>query len=219
MKPKIIMPKLKLSQRFTDHFIQAVLIFASIFVAFWLTDVRERQNSDRVVKLALENIASELTYNHNRIESSFGYYLKIIAQLDSLEKYHPEKLKTMYGHQLKGWRGVQLPMLQSSAYQTILNSGIIKDMPFEIVKSLSYIYHVQSVIERLDNAFIEDAVSDRGISSLNKVKHLFNLFTDILPDVMAGYQQQGKKYLEQYGYKNDLAEGTLKIIVEQRIKK
>jgi hypothetical protein len=212
------MPKIKFSQRFTDHLIQAVLIFTSVFVAFWLTDFREKQNINRIVNLALENVASEMSYNHKRVEATYSYYLRILSYLDSLQNSQPEKLNNLHGYQIPRWQGVQMPMLRSSAYQTILGAGIGKDMPFEVLKALSFIYHVQSVIERGDDSFIEKAVSDMDFTRLAKVRHFFILYTDILPDVITNYQILGKKHLEKFGYTSKVENEQLRNLIEIRSK-
>ncbi len=210
------MPKIKLSPRFTDHLIQAVLIFTSVFLAFWLTDFREKQNASKIVTLALENVASEMSYNHKRVENTYAYYLKLLRYIDSLQTVQPEKLNNLHGYQIPGWQGVQMPMLRSSAYQTILSSGIGKDIPFEVLRAISFIYHVQSVIERGDNSIIEKAVSDVDFTRLTKVRHFFTLFTDILPDVITIYQISGKKHLEKFGYTSEVEHEQLRKMIEIR---
>lgn len=160
--------------------------------------------------MALTNVASEMSINHTRIESAYDYYIRIIKQIDSIKTNQPEKFDKLYGYNIKGWQGVQPTMLRSSAYQTLLNSGVMKDIPFEVLKSLDFIYHVQSVVEQINKSLIEEAVTDRGFTSLSKVHHIFILYTDILPDVMSSYQQQGRKHLESYGYTNTLKDERLK---------
>lgn len=44
-------------EKIIDHLVQAVLIFMSVFLAFWLTEYRENQNTEKEIKLALENVS------------------------------------------------------------------------------------------------------------------------------------------------------------------
>lgn len=187
--------------------ILALMFIPNVFVA---QSADEKSEKKETVNMALTNVASEMSINHTRIESAYDYYIRVIKQIDSIKTNHPEKFDKLYGYNIKGWQGIQPTMLRSSAYQTLLNSGVIKDIPFEILKSLDFIYHVQSVIEQINKSLIDEAVTDRGFTSLNKVHHIFILYTDILPDVMAGYQHHGKKYLESYGYSNILKDERLK---------
>jgi len=56
--------KLKISQRISDHLIQGVLIFLSVFFAFWLTEYRETQEDAETLEISIQYIASEIRYNH-----------------------------------------------------------------------------------------------------------------------------------------------------------
>ncbi|MCH8568750.1 MAG: hypothetical protein LAT67_10820 [Balneolales bacterium] len=52
-----------LSKRIVDHLIQAVLIFTSVFLAFWLSDYREKQKEQRLVNSAIESVIGEISSN------------------------------------------------------------------------------------------------------------------------------------------------------------
>jgi hypothetical protein len=174
--------------------IEAFMIFASVFLAFWLTEVRETRKANQLLEVSLQHIASEMEYNHKRIESIFEYYIKMSNEIDSIAKKSDVDLENRYGYELKGWKGVQIPMLRSTAYQTFLNSGAIDNADFDMSKSFAGIYNIQSVIERLENSFYDIAATDRGFTSLPNVRHLFGLYAEILPDVIYAYQMQGKRW-------------------------
>jgi hypothetical protein len=213
--------KSKISQKgksnsFFNHVIQAIFIFSSVFLAFWLTEIREKQRAEQIIHFAFTTIAAEMTFNHSQIVNSYEYYLKIINYVDSLEVSSKADLNEILGYQIPGWQGLKMPMLRSSGYQALMNSGVVKDIPFETQQAISFIYTLQSFLERIDYAIIESAISDTRFSSLIKVKHIFILYTDLLPDVLATYQSLGKKFFSQYGYTLELKEGKLKDEVEEK---
>ena len=212
------MPKIKFSQRFTDHLIQAVLIFTSVFLAFWLTEIREGQKTKGVVRAALENVASEMNHNHNRMVTAYLYHIEMIMQMDSLRTNQPENFNKYYGYQLKGWKGIQLPGLRSSAFQTLLNSGVVEDIPFEIIKSTSNIYNSQSAIQRLDDTMLEKILNDKGFTTLSDIRHVFGLYAEILPDIITAYTVFGKKHLESFGYNSDIEDEKLNDLINSRAK-
>ena len=209
-------PNFKLKERSIDHLIQGIIVFTSVFLAFWLTEIRNRQNTEQTVKVAFENIASEMTYNHSRVEYVYDYYSGILKQLDSLESADPEKFEKIQGFQLEGWKGVQMPMLRSSAYQTLLNSGLAKDIPIKMLNTLAFIYNLQSLVEKGDHSYIELFIADPNMFSLKKVRHYFQIYAEVLPDVMTSYQALGKPHLEKSGYYSEVQNSRLKILVEQR---
>jgi hypothetical protein len=60
--------KLSISKRISDHLIQAVLIFASVFLAFWLSDYRQNQSEKQQVKNAIDAVVNEVSLNKGVLE-------------------------------------------------------------------------------------------------------------------------------------------------------
>jgi len=69
--------KMRISRRLVDHLIQGVLIFASVFLAFWLNDYRvsvaERQATDRALAAVFQEVAS----NRQVLERWAPYHLEV----------------------------------------------------------------------------------------------------------------------------------------------
>jgi hypothetical protein len=216
---KFKMPVIKLKENILHHLIQGIIVFASVFLAFWLTEVRENNKTRKEVEIALKTIAIEMSYNHDRIITTFNYHHNISQQIDSIMNENPNEIEGLYGIHLKGWQGIQLPMLRSTAYKTLTNSGLISNLNFETQKTLAEIYTVQKIIEDFDNTMIASAVNDLEFARLVKVRHLSGLFTDILPNVIGSYQMYGRSILENNGYEQQLDSGLLKTVVDERFQK
>lgn len=207
----------KIRQKISDHLIEAILIFASVFFAFWLTEYRESSKKAETLNISLKQIASEMVYNHKRIEFIFDYHSNLIQEIDSIKNQTDTDWEKLYGNNLKNWHGIQLPMLRSTAYQTFLNSGVTDNANLELAKSLADIYNMQSIIERFDNSFFNIASSDMELSALPKVRHLAEIYVGILPDLMKFYQLGKENWLYEYGYDMDIENDKLKSIVEIRM--
>lgn len=213
---KIEIPKIQIKESILNHLIQGVIVFASVFLAFWLTEVRDNRKSEKEVEIALRSIALELSHNHDRIVYTFNYHYKISQQIDSIANQNPDTFQELHGFQLKEWQGVQLPILRSTAYKTITNSGLVSKLNFETQKSLADIYSVQKLIEDADNSIIELTINDLEFTKLRKVRHLSSLYIDILPDVVGFYQKNGHPLLKDKGYTQQLDDGLLKSIVDNK---
>lgn len=194
--------------------LEVFAIVAGVLIGFMVNEWRENRNNQRIAEVALTNIASEMTYNHNQIVSTYAYYKRIFDQIDSLNQTNPEILNEMYGYELQGWQGAQPPMLRSSSYQMALMTGIVKDFSYEVTDGIAQIYNVQSVVEKLDDSMIVLFTTDSGFTKLNTIGHLFGVYTEVLPSVMLSYQQGGLEFLRDYGYDLELKESTLKEKVE-----
>ena len=205
--------RVKINPKIGHYLIEAILIFASVFFAFWLNDYRESRNEAETLKTSLQHIASEMAYNHKRIELVYNNYTVLIHEIDSLKDQDDSEWEKLYGNDLKSWNGMQTPMLRSTAYQTFLNSDISDKAEFELAKALADIYNMQTIIERLDDSFFEIATSDRGFTALPKVRHLSGLYSELLPSLMMFYQEEGKKWLNEYGYNLEVTDGKLESIL------
>jgi len=207
---------LKISKRISNHLIEAFLIFASVFFAFWLTEYRESRNNETALKISLQHIASEMKYNHKRVELIYEYQSNLILEIDSLRKQTNIDWEKLNGEDLTIWEGIQLPALRSTAYQTFLNSNISDNAEFQLVKSLADIYNTQSIIERLDNSIFEVVIADKQLTNLTKIRHLAEIYTGILPDVMMQYQFGKKNWFYKYGYDLEITNNKLKKIIDER---
>jgi hypothetical protein len=218
------LPMLKYKKRFRNQRIstgalitlEIFAIVTGVMLGFLANEWRENRTNQKTAENALYSIASEFRFNHMQMEESFSYYSAIIQQIDSL-RVAGQPVSEMYGYELEGFRGATPPMLRSSAYNMILMTGIIKDIPFETANRLAFIYNVQSMLERLDDAALFNFTQDPGFTELRKLRHMFILYTDIIPSVIGSYQKFGLPVLEPYGYNLHLPEGELKRISEMQI--
>lgn len=198
---------------YTDHLLQGIFIFASVFLAFYLSDLRETKNNRKVIENGLENIAAEMVYNHYRLSSSFEYFYSLITALDSIQKNHPEEIEELNIVKLPQWRGLHLPMLRSTAHQTLFNAGVTRDIPIDLTNALAQIYNIQSIIQRFDDAIIASMAHNHQLVSFESIFFFFGSYIELIPEVMAWYQIYGKRYLEKYGYDLDIEDETLGKIV------
>ena len=189
--------------------IEIFAIVIGVMLGFALNEWRENRNNAKIVENAMESVASEFRYNHVRMVESFEYYSFIVNHIDSLHQAG-EPVQEMYGWQIDGWRGAMPPMLRSSTYQMILTTGIFKDIPFETANALAFVYNLQSLLERLDDSAVQSFSVDTGFTALTNIRHLFNLYVEIIPSVIGSYQRIGLTILSDYGYDMELPEGQLK---------
>jgi hypothetical protein len=205
-----------ISGRLLDHLIQAVFIFSSVILAFWLSEFQTERKNQNSLETSMAQIAAEMSYNHNRIESVFAYHLYLTNKIDSLKQLEGLNIEKMHAYNIDGWQGVQMPLLRSTAYQTFLNSGMIEHAPLELVKALADIYITQSVIERLDNSFFDLAISEINLTTLDRINHLSNLYVEILPDVIGIYQKYGREWLGDKGYDQPILDTDLLMLIKRR---
>jgi len=117
------------------------------------------------------------------------------------------------------WKGLQIPLLRSTAYQTYLNSNLIDNVEFELAKSLTRVYDVQSITDRLDNSLVEHAIiASDEITNLPRLRNLLRTYLLNLPEVMTEYQRAQENVLSKYGYDVDINNNELNNEVNRRMK-
>ncbi|WP_139828100.1 hypothetical protein [Marivirga sericea] len=195
------------------------MIFLSVFFAFWLSEYRESKKDSETLDISIQYIASEMTYNHHRIESIFKYHSDLLREIDSLRQQSDSNWMELEGSDLTNWKGLQTPLLRSAAYQTYLNSNLIDNVEFEWAKSLTRVYYAQSITERLDNSFIEYVITDsESLTSLPRLRNLIRIYLSTLPEVMMEYQRAKKEWLNKYGYDIDIENDELRNEVNRRMR-
>jgi hypothetical protein len=194
--------------------LEVAAIVIGVMHGFMLNEYRESRKNMETVNNALTNIANELSFNHDALENTYYYHKFILAQIDSFNSTNPDAVLSMYGYQLNGWQGVQTPMIRSSAYQVAITTGAVSDMSFETVNNLSQLFTYQSYLEKLDDAVIVRFTTDHGFTALQTLHHLYSLYTEMIPGLLAGYHTTGIETLERYGFNPELREGELVDAVE-----
>lgn len=200
-----------------NNLINGIIVFTSVYFAFWLTNFKEGKRIERDVQKGLKNIASEVKFNHLKIESKIDYHLEIESKLDSIKENDSKQFDTLDVTKVVGWRGIEFPRLRSDAYNSFINSGLINNLKFEKQKLLFETYEWQLILSEIENAITKDFIaSSKNIAE--KSLNISGTFTEVLPGVLINYQTSGKTLLEKHGY-DEALKGVLKIPVEKYIKK
>lgn len=194
--------------------LEVAAIVIGVMLGFMLNEYRESRKNMETVNNALTNIANELSFNHGTLESTYYYHKFILAQIDSIYNVDPDAVVKMYGHQLNNWQGVRAPIIRSSAYQVAITTGAVSDMSFETVNNLSQLFTYQAYLEKLNDAIIVRFTTDHGFTALQTLHHLYTLYTEMIPGLLAGYHITGVEVLGEYGFNPELREGELIDAVE-----
>ncbi|MCH8494470.1 MAG: hypothetical protein LAT57_02405 [Balneolales bacterium] len=181
--------------------IEFLAIVLAVMLGFWVTQWRESRINKGIVENARQSLVRELSYNQERMILMYTYYDDFITNVkDSIQTNPNFNVRDKYGYHVAGWRGAMTPLLRSSSYAMIVNSGILKDFDFESADAISQLYNMQAMIERLDDAMMRKAATDEGFTRLQDVYHMFNLYNEIIPLVLGFYQMYAVEYLDDAGF-------------------
>lgn len=198
--------------------LEFLAIVVAVVVGFMVNEWREGRERAGGAESALAALAREMADNHAELEATYGYHSQIVAAIDERTArvaVPPAGDRAVsYGHELPDWRGVRLPMLRSSTFQMLVSTGVIGDLPFTEADDLARIYSLQSVLEKLGDAAVVRFANDPGFARLPTVRHLFDLYRELTPSLLALYQELGMPILRPHGYDLPIADEGLRATTE-----
>jgi len=132
--------QLKLSTRAVDHFIQAVLIFASVLLAFWMNENRKEKSELNYAHQAREAIIKEMKWNLDVLERWTPYhellYKKaqelVSNQLDTVTVFDP-------GYIIDFSKGIQRETLIDNAWNLLNQNQVKMDVQSKMIINRMYV--------------------------------------------------------------------------------
>ena len=178
----------KISQRISDHLIQAVFIFASVFLAFWLNAYLMDQNEKQAAKIAQEAIIEEMNWNLKILEKWTPYHkelfdkaeLLVFNELDTIKAFNPGRI-------VDPDKGIIREALIDNAWN-LLNQNQVK-MDLHSKMEINRIYNVNKAIFE-----ITDFLKQRETLREDFVKENYIMFLRLLGEL---YGQESAMIREQ----------------------
>jgi len=151
--------------------IQIISVVLAVVLGFIVNQWRENQATEKKVKLAMKRISTEMMLNADQVNLRLPYYTKMYSTLDSLIIRNGDK--ELNNSDIKGWLGLNPPILASSAYDVASTTGLFANMKFEQAENFERIYHIQKVFEQSVNYAIESYIDGKldKSSTWSKIFH------------------------------------------------
>jgi hypothetical protein len=73
---------------------------------------------------------------------------------------------------------------------------------------------LQVIAEDIDRNLLTELALDSDFTSLPKLRNLFGIYMEILPQVILVYQENGKSILEEHGYASRVEDPYLQEYIE-----
>lgn len=132
-------------KKFSSYLLYALgeilLIVLGIVIALQLQNWNEANKTAEATQLTLDRIKKEIVTNQQKIKRVHEYH-KMVK--DTLQKIKTPKTEDEVKKALSFWRGLQIPRMQESAFQTAIQTGVSKDVNVNLLESLNALYTSQS---------------------------------------------------------------------------
>jgi hypothetical protein len=171
---------LKRSDRVTDHVIQGVLIFASVFLAFWLNDYRLEVQERRATEAAVEAVAREISANRATLERWAPYHLEISRSMEERLEEGLDGVREFDPFALLDERGIFQEILTNDSWEFLRQSDVRLDIDTRL--AINRVFRQQEYVDRAVRdavAFLDSReVFDESLAAQNLVL-FYRLITDL----------------------------------------
>ena len=164
-------------------------------MGFIVNEWRENLNHKSNAKEALRRIAIEIEQNHVQAEKKQKYYKSMISALDSL--IAANGIGHFNTRLIKGFRGLNPPLLTSSSYKTASTMGVFNYIDFETADHISKVYLLQDELQKSSSMAINSMISGE-LLNYRSFKLVFIIFNDFLAGLVVSYENVLSKNLKDY---------------------
>jgi hypothetical protein len=158
---------------------EILLVVIGILVALWINNWNETNKIEANTKQTLERIKNEILANQKKIDLVNSYHLMV---KDTLENIHLPKTDEETKSALSFWKGLNIPRLQESSFQTAIQTGISKDMDVDLLESLNELYTFQETYNEFGKT-ASSALYDKDFSSVNNFKQIAVFLHMVMSDL------------------------------------
>jgi len=175
--------KIKISNRLADHIINAVLIFASVFLAFWMNEIRIENKEKELTYDAKKTILTEWKINLIIIQRSNSYHeiiLKkgeesILKNIDTINFFDLELIPGLSN-------GIQNETITSNSLSLVDDQQINFDIKTRL--TINQIHEQQKKLVAAINTITIDFLIQRELFDKTKAKENYLMFYSLLEDLI-----------------------------------
>jgi len=178
----------KLSAFALNNLIQAFLIFASVFLAFWLNDYRTSQIEKRETHKALEAVIKEMESNLGILERWSPYHLEMLQTLESL--FEQDKIKDLVDFDpailSTDYKGFMREIITRHAWDLVQSASL--QMSLDTRLDIIMVYEQQRYVEDAIKRLVEMTFQRESINperTEENYRLLFQLLGDVYGQEMA----------------------------------
>ncbi|MCI4671653.1 MAG: hypothetical protein MRZ79_26160 [Bacteroidia bacterium] len=129
------------------YLLELLIVSFGVFLGSYVGEWREQKVLDKKVDQSLELMVEELKENKNSLERTVEYHKKLRVEIDSIGKQLTKEEKdqrisstSIFSLQdMPSWKGIQLPALESVAYESAKINGTLGEMSFKKIRYFSII--------------------------------------------------------------------------------
>ena len=172
----------KITDRIIDHLINAILIFASVFIAFWMNEIREKKSQNEYTNNAKEAILSELKNNLSVLERWTPYHKEILDKRDKLSLTNIDTAQGFRYEKIPGLNnGIQREIITNSGWSLLMDKQVSLDIKTKML--INKTYEQQEYVTNASSRITNDFLNSREIFDNTKTIQNYMIFYSFLGEL------------------------------------
>lgn len=185
-KPKVKWKKAGrfLGKHFLIMFTQLIPVAVGVYLGIIASDWNTERKQKAAQKEFLNNLYLEMLSNKIKVEKAVAYHESIKTTAHGLQNSLSQEIlnKGFWSaggfKMLTNWKGVQVPMLESSVYQTGILGNTLSGLDFKTVNTIAQIYNFQEEYKPLSQKLFADRIINVKSETTNEVPENFGWLED-----------------------------------------
>lgn len=173
-----------MKDKFKDLVIQIISVMIGVFLGFLISNWSETKKDNKKTEVVLNSIKAEMQNNKSKIEKVIGYHrtLRDSARFYLNQEYVGSKRPTFF-------RGVNTVILNNSAFDTGIQTGLLTNIPVEKIQKLNNIYSRQKSYQEFSNLLISGLITMDFDENEKAMKRILMYLSISMTDVVIKEEQ------------------------------
>ena len=176
------------------YFIEFLIVAFGVFLGVYASELQNEKKIKREKEKSISYILEELASNKERLLNSVEYHQLLKTQIDSIVRTLKEAdfFTTYIGNKhfrhdrIKGWKGIQIAKLESTAFEAAKITGIIREFDIEFIQKVSKAYKYQETYSKFGNSILTKMVN---LNSSSKVLDVFGAVELMTTDLLSNEKE------------------------------
>ena len=167
------------------YFIEFLIVAFGVFLGTYISGIQSDKKLNKEKVRAMNFIIEELQTNLENIRKAAKYHHSLAPVIDSIRESVSEKNamqlyignKNFQHNKIPGWKGINLPELDHTAFESARLSGILTEFDIETIRTISRIYNWMDIYSDFGNKVLNKMIDTDSQTKVIDVLIILDVMT------------------------------------------
>lgn len=184
---------MKAKKKIGELLFQIIPVMIGVYLGFIVSNWSENKQQNTKKKILIENIISEIHENKNNIIEVVPYH----EMLRDSSRYY---IKSDIAKMPPFFKGVNTLTLIDSAFETGVQTGLLNELPIDIIQSLNRVYTFQKSYNEFCNILLSGLINMDLMENEESIKRILQYLSISMTDVAIKERQLLNDYEKVLNY-------------------